>query len=567
MQFFKKVRYVFKAVPPKKGMTFLFAFASSLGYIIMVFFPFAASQIVKYATEGIPEQAYAYTFLLLASYILYEFIWYLNYLFYSKLQVYYSSYLYQTFYDKIASSSRSFSQKIDKGKMLGLTGDDIPSFCLYLDSLVNYVSAFFMLGLGVFFIFNVHFVLSIVVVISCFLYILYVNKVTDKFSHYLREEKKHNDAINNIYVEELNGLKEIKTLPIGERLEKNLNTKLKRHSRSYFHKRKYYEKNENLSRLFPFYTKVLLYILLLFFMVKMNFKIEIVILIIGYFDQIIEALDEMLASYKEMEEYNVSIERVREVLEYQDEIPQLFGKYEGDMIYGSISFKDVTYEWDSKKILDHVNIEIKPSTLTVFVGKSGSGKTTLFDLLLRFYPLTSGQIDLDGRNIYEYSDSIYASNITMVKQNPFLYNMSIDQNLRLVNSSKKRRVEVCEEVGIHPFIMSLKRGYGTILRQNARNLSGGQKQLLSIARALLTDAEILLMDDITSSLDPNTTMRIVELLQRLKMDHTLLVITNREDVMAIADQIIYLEDGKAKKYKSLEVFKEKTGYESGDASI
>lgn len=562
MNSLKKLQYIFKAVPPKKGMTFIFFGTSVLGYVIMAFFPFAASQIIKYATEGIPSEAYLYTFLLLAGYITYEFVWYLNYLFYSKLQVYYCNYLHQTFFQKIAASSRSFSQKIDKGKMLSLVGDDIPSFCLYLDSLINYVSAIFMLGLGLFLIFKVHFLFSLIVIFSSFLYVLYVNKVTGQFSKYLRQQKKHNDSINNIYVEELNGLKEIKTLPIQKKLEKNLDTKLKRYSRSYFKKRKYYQRNENVSRLFPYYTKVLLYILLLFFMVKMNFKIEIVILIIGYYDQIIEALDEMLASYKEMEEYYVSVERVGEVLDYQDNIPQLFGKYEGDMIYGSISFKDVCYEWDSHMILDHVNIDIKPSTLTVIVGKSGSGKTTLFDLLLRFYPLTSGQIDLDGRNIYEYSDSIYASNITMVKQNPFLYNMSIDQNLKLVNASKKRRIEVCEEVGIHSFIMSLKRGYQTVLKQNARNLSGGQKQLLAIARALLTDAEILLMDDVTSSLDPNTTAHIVELLQRLKVDHTLLVITNREDVMEVADQIIYLEDGKVKKYNSLKVFKEKTGYES-----
>ena len=197
-------------------------------------------------------------------------------------------------------------------------------------------------------------------------------------------------------------------------------------------------------------------------------------------------------------------------------------------------------------------------------GNVGEGKMTLFDLLFRFYPVSEGKIYLDGRDIYDYSSNIYASNITMVKQNPFFYNMSIYQNLRLVNSSKKRQIAACKEVGIHDFIMSLKKNYSTVLRQNARNLSGGQKQLLAIARALLTDAEILLMDDITASLDPKTTIHIVSLLKRLKEDHTILVITNREDLIRAADQIIYLKDGVASCYKNMADWKKQVDYEESD---
>ena len=183
-------------------------------------------------------------------------------------------------------------------------------------------------------------------------------------------------------------------------------------------------------------------------------------------------------------------------------------------------------------------------------------------MAIRFYKIDSGEIFLDGVNIYEYSDSIYASNITLVKQNPFIYNMSIRENLRLVNSNKKRGEEAIKEVGLHEFIMSLPKGYSTVLRENATNISGGQKQLLSIARSLLTDAEILLMDDITASLDPKTTNQIIDLLVKLKEDHTILVITNREDLITKADKIIYLNKGKAKSYKSLTELKEKLDSES-----
>ncbi len=561
MKYLKEVYNDFKVVPFKKFLTFLFFLTCILGYVIMATFPYFASQIIKYATE-LNETAYTYTLYLTIAYIIYEVIWYFNYYIYSLLQTYYSDTIHKKLFNKICTSSRKISKTLDNGKMLSLVGDDIPSFCYMLDSITVYLSTIFMIILTVSLIFRAHFIFAIITVISLVIYLVFMTKTMNKFSKYLKEQKKHNDTINSTYVEELNALKEIKTLPIKDNLLRKLETKLKRYSRSYFKKRKYFARNENTSTLIPQYTKVILYLVLLIFMVKLNATIDLVILIIGYYDQLIENLTELVGSYREIKEYHVSVKRVNEALTYEDDLSNLFGKYENDEIYGSIVFKNVSYKYNSKYILDNLNLEIKPNTLNVIIGPSGSGKTTLFDLLLRFYKIDSGEIFLDGVNIYEYSDSIYASNITLVKQNPFIYNMSIRENLRLVNSNKKRGEEAIKEVGLHEFIMSLPKGYSTVLTQNATNISGGQKQLLSIARSLLTDAEILLMDDITASLDPKTTNQIIDLLVRLKEDHTILVITNREDLITKADKIIYLNKGKAKSYKSLSELKEKLDPES-----
>ena len=561
MKYIKEVYNDFKVVPFKKFMTFLFFFSCILGYVVMVLFPYFASQIIKYATEG-NTLAYTYTFYLAIAYIVYEIIWYFNYYIYSFLQTYYCDIIHKKLFNKICTSSRRISKTLDNGKMLSLVGDDIPSYCLLLDSTTVYLSTIFMAILTVILIFRANFIFALITVISLVIYLVFMTKTMDKFSKYLKEQKKHNDSINSTYVEELNALKEIKTLPIKDNLYKKLQTKLNRYSKAYFKKRKYYARNENTSTLIPQYTKVILYLILLLFMMKFNATIDLVILIIGYYDQLIENLTELVGSYREIKEYHVSVKRVNEVLTYEDDLSNLFGKYENNEIYGSIVLKNVSYKYNSKYILDNISLEIKPNTLNVIIGPSGSGKTTLFDLLLRFYPINGGEIFLDGVNIYEYSDSIYASNITLVKQNPFIYNMSIRDNLRLVNGNKKRQEEVIKEVGLHEFIMSLPKGYSTILTQNATNISGGQKQLLSIARSLLTDAEILLMDDVTASLDPKTTNQIIELLVRLKKDHTILVVTNREDLINQADKIIYMNNGKAKSYKSLDDLKEKLDSES-----
>lgn len=561
MKYIKEVYNDFKVVPFKKFMTFLFFFSCILGYVVMALFPYFASQIIKYATEG-NTLAYTYTLYLAIAYIVYEIIWYFNYYIYSFLQTYYCDIIHKKLFNKICTSSRKISKTLDNGKMLSLVGDDIPSYCLLLDSTTVYLSTIFMAILTVILIFRANFIFALITVISLVIYLVFMTKTMDKFSKYLKEQKKHNDTINSTYVEELNALKEIKTLPIKDNLYKKLQTKLNRYTKAYFKKRKYYARNENTSTLIPQYTKVILYLILLLFMMKFNATIDLVILIIGYYDQLIENLTELVSSYREIKEYHVSVKRVNEVLTYEDDLSNLFGKYENNEIYGSIVLKNVSYKYNSRYVLDNVNLEIKPNTLNVIIGPSGSGKTTLFDLLLRFYPINGGEIFLDGVNIYEYSDSIYASNITLVKQNPFIYNMSIRDNLRLVNGNKKRQEEVIKEVGLHEFIMSLPKGYSTILTQNATNISGGQKQLLSIARSLLTDAEILLMDDVTASLDPKTTNQIIELLVRLKEDHTILVITNREDLINKADKIIYMNNGKAKSYKSLEDLKEKLDSES-----
>lgn len=561
MKYIKEVYNDFKVVPFKKFMTFLFFLTCILGYVVMALFPYFASQIIKYATEQ-NTLAYNYTFYLAIAYIVYEIIWYFNYYIYSFLQTYYCDIIHKKLFNKICTSSRRISKTLDNGKMLSLVGDDIPSYCLLLDSTTVYLSTIFMAILTVILIFRANFIFALITVISLVIYLVFMTKTMDKFSKYLKEQKKHNDSINSTYVEELNALKEIKTLPIKDNLYKKLQTKLNRYSKAYFKKRKYYARNENTSTLIPQYTKVILYLILLLFMMKFNATIDLVILIIGYYDQLIENLTELVGSYREIKEYHVSVKRVNEALTYEDDLSNLFGKYENNEIYGSIVLKNVSYKYNSKYILDNISLEIKPNTLNVIIGPSGSGKTTLFDLLLRFYPINGGEIFLDGVNIYEYSDSIYASNITLVKQNPFIYNMSIRDNLRLVNGNKKRQEEVIKEVGLHEFIMSLPKGYSTILTGNATNISGGQKQLLSIARSLLTDAEILLMDDVTASLDPKTTNQIIELLVRLKKDHTILVVTNREDLINQADKIIYMNNGKAKSYKSLDDLKEKLDSES-----
>ncbi|MCI8445769.1 MAG: ATP-binding cassette domain-containing protein [Bacilli bacterium] len=191
-----------------------------------------------------------------------------------------------------------------------------------------------------------------------------------------------------------------------------------------------------------------------------------------------------------------------------------------------------------------MTFKIYPNEITAIVGHSGSGKTTIINLLYRLDRIKSGSILIDEENIYNYTKKTYASNVSGVFQKPFVFEMSIRDNLSLVDSNFKNQIEACKRVGIHDFIESLPKGYNTVINDEQRVLSEGQKQMLVIARALLTKSEILLFDEVTSNIDLNSTTKVGEILKELKHDHTIIMITHKPEMMQIADRVIVLDHGK-----------------------
>ena len=221
-----------------------------------------------------------------------------------------------------------------------------------------------------------------------------------------------------------------------------------------------------------------------------------------------------------------------------------FGDNDNDFIRGKIEFKNVSFIYEKMTVMKNVSFKIKPNSFTAIVGKSGSGKSTIFRLLLRLYKANSGSILLDDESIYDYTKEVYSSNVSIVTQKPFIFDMSIRENLNLVDSNHEHQIEACKRAGIHDYIMSLKDGYNTKLVRDAENISSGQKQLIALARTLLSKSEVLLFDEVTSSLDMNTSKQVMKILKDLKKDHTILMITHKPTLMKMADEIIVISNGK-----------------------
>jgi len=193
-----------------------------------------------------------------------------------------------------------------------------------------------------------------------------------------------------------------------------------------------------------------------------------------------------------------------------------------------------------------MNFEIKPNEKVAFVGKSGAGKTTIFSLITKLYSLNEGKILLDGYNIDDLTCDSLRNNMSIITQNPYIFNLTVKENLLLAkeNASMKEIRTACKMACIDDFIMTLSDKYDTMLGENGIILSGGQKQRLAIARALLMKTEIILFDEATSALDNETQESINQAIENLKGEYTILIIAHRLSTVIDCDKIFVVDKGK-----------------------
>ena len=244
--------------------------------------------------------------------------------------------------------------------------------------------------------------------------------------------------------------------------------------------------------------------------------------------------------------FNIAANRVYEVIENDKFTKEQFGNIKKDKLDGSIKFVDVSFSYDTEEILKKMNFTIKPNEKIAFVGKSGAGKSTIFNLITHLYQVSSGKVLLDDININDLDCNTIRNNMSIITQNPYIFNFSIKDNLLLAkeDATLKEIRKACKLACIDDYIMSLPDKYDTPLGENGIILSGGQKQRIAIARALLMQTEIILFDEATSALDNETQEHIQKAIDNLKGEYTILIIAHRLSTVIDADKIFVIDDGK-----------------------
>ena len=542
----KIIRDFFKLVKGSKKWIFLLFFGSIMAHLSSLLIPVFTSNIIYEVTNGNANATYLNIGLLAITYIAYNLFWYLNYVSYSHNFKYSYKNLREKIVDKVFTYDTEFSDKLSKGTILNTVNTDTANLSEMIDNVCEIMVVFVKVIIMIFIFLKTNiFIGAIVLLLEC-LYLKSFDYCNVMSTKYLRGQQKYRDKLTDNLSQILNGLGEIKVFNIYDKIKNNFYIIANKWSDQYMAKRKYVNIRSSLLPFIIHFGKIMLYLILVFFVLNGKYEVNMLILLITYFENIMTNTKELMGYSRQIREWSISITRINNILNYSSKQQITFGMNDNDYIDGLVEFKNVNFSYKSKNKgnIENISFTAEPNKITALVGHSGSGKTTITNLILRKYKIDEGQILIDGENIYDYSKEIYSTNVVGVNQSPFIFNMSIRKNLSLIDSNVENQIEACKRVGIHDYIMSLPKGYNTILTENATNFSGGQKQLLAIARTLLSKAEILIFDEVTSSLDTLLVEKIKDIFENLKLDHTIIIITHKKDVMKIADKIVVLNKGK-----------------------
>jgi ATP-binding cassette subfamily B multidrug efflux pump len=244
----------------------------------------------------------------------------------------------------------------------------------------------------------------------------------------------------------------------------------------------------------------------------------------------------------------VGLDRVLQIIDAPLDLTESDDAIEPKEVGGAVDFSHVSFRYKDgeQNALSDLDVHIPPKEIVAIVGQTGAGKTTLVNLLFRYYDPTEGAILLDGRDIRTLTFKGLRQHMAIVLQDPFLFSTSVMENIRYGNlkATDEEVIRAAKDVGLHEFITALPQGYETQIRESATNISTGQKQLLSIARALVANPKILVLDEATSKVDPYTELLIQKALNTAFTDRTTFIIAHRLSTIRAASTILVLDHGR-----------------------
>lgn len=381
------------------------------------------------------------------------------------------------------------------------------------------------------------------------IFYFYTKKYMPKLKENQKNIKKDIDSTTSKVNEAIRGVREIRALGIREKINKRVKSDItnlfKKRNETIEFTESYYATVRNMNSILETTVFISCIVLLVYSEVSLTFVIAMTWYIYRFM-YLFESFTNISTSFQTL---IVSAERILELLDNSLYKDINFGKV-SKKVDGNIEFKNVTFRYseDEPIILNDFNLNIEKNKVTALVGRSGGGKTTIFNLLLRYFDVSEGEILIDGIKIQDFSEKSLQNNIAIIRQDPFLFNLSILENFKIIDDkvSLKSVREYCKKSEIDDYIMSLPKGYDTLIGEGGINLSGGQKQRLAIARALMKESKILLLDEATSALDNVNQEKIKKVIMKLSKDHTIVVVAHRLSTIIDANRICFIEKGKVK---------------------
>ena len=467
---------------------------------------------------------------------------------YNYLEIKFMKSVSMDLYKKIDSLPAKAFEEIGTGEFINRLYTDPDRVMELLQQLIKLLCKSFVIVIVIILAFNISIILGLEILLFAIIMGLISYKFFPKIKKTQEKIKKESDNYVKVATENITGIREIKSLGIKKNIEKNIFEILNNLFKHQKDIRNYEVTYYSLNNLVYFILQFLIIFTAGYYMIKGHIAYSIFVMISNYLwriDEVVESISDFGVNYNKV---TVSLKRIGEIVNnelYEDE---KFGDIELKNTKGIIEFNDVKFRYSEKEdyTLKGLSMKLEPNKKIAIVGKSGNGKSTIFNLLLRYFDTNIGNITIDGVDIKELSEKSLRNNISIIRQTPFLFNLSIIDNFKLTknNVTLKEIRKVCKKACIDDYIMSLPNQYETIIGEGGINLSGGQKQRLAIARTLLLDTKVILFDEATSALDNESQNYIKETIDNIVNNHTVIIVAHRLSTIVDADIIYVIDRGK-----------------------
>ena len=380
--------------------------------------------------------------------------------------------------------------------------------------------------------------------------VIFVYILTSKKLYYYKKAKKDykekDERVVGLYTDVIRGIREIKDLNLKSMVLRDVNQRqtetIKAEIKSTHTRRTW----NRWIKAFQHILDFMFILLSVYFIINNTLQISSFMIIFLYKNKVLDLINYISEMREKLADGKVSASRVFDIITYNSFSKEIYGTTTLDSIKGNIEFKKVVFKYNSNKLFENLTFKIKPNKMIAIVGKSGEGKSTILKLISKSYSATSGEILIDNHNINDLSEETIKNNISVVSQSPYIFNLSIKENIKLANSNATddEVIEVCKKAQIHDVITSMEDGYDTLVGENGVILSGGQRQRIAIARALIKKSKIILLDEATSSLDNNNQEKIKNVIKDLAKDHTVIIVAHRLSTIVDSDNIFVLDKHK-----------------------
>ncbi len=505
--------------------------------------PIATAKIIGIVTSGgSMSDVLFWAMMFLVFYLIYFIARIIVWRMYEHMAKIYHLLLQRKILERI-TNNEGILEKMPSGKLIATFTDDIrwvvdvpDCMCMSVSKVIKIIAIFIIFACN-------NIIVALIALFIEAIYLALMFKNTKGFARHFDGSRKYEDHIVGIASQTIDGAHQIQTLGLLPSVLKEFNQFGKRWENHYVKRRRYREKLYVIDAWVSYIGKIILYAFMAYLVLNGQLKIEIMVLLISYFEDVIKGTEELRDAVLPLSSYGVQLERIEKILSYSKDKEILSGELDNDYINGRVEFKNVTLTRKQQKILNNISFKALPNQITAITGPKGAGKTSIADLLLRTKKASRGTILIDNESIYDYNKKVYNSNVTGIFSKPFIMNMSIYNNLALTEKNRKKQEEICKRIGLDEIIKKLPYGYNTIISQKDSVLTEGEKHLVSIARALLTNAEILIFDEVSNS-GVQAVPNLKDIIKDLRRDHTVIVISNEDELVKIADKVIELNSGK-----------------------